>query len=61
VPVLTIWGEEDGVSPLENGRILEQEVASCRLVVISGAPHPCYLDNAPQFHSELHDFLTGLP
>ena len=60
VPVLAIWGEEDAVSPLANGRILEQEVDNCRLVVINSAPHPCYLDNAPQFHRELHEFLTEL-
>ena len=38
----------------------EQEVENCRLVVIEGAPHPCYLDNVALFHLELGEFLMGL-
>ena len=59
-PVLAIWGGEDSISPLENGHILEREIENCRLVVIEGAPHPCYLDHSERFHTEICDFLKGL-
>ncbi|MEN8142471.1 MAG: alpha/beta hydrolase [Thermodesulfobacteriota bacterium] len=60
VPVLAIWGGEDAISPLQNGHILAQEIDGCRLLVIDGAPHPCYLDHSERFHSEIHAFLSGL-
>ncbi len=60
VPVLAIWGGEDAISPLENGMTLERKVSGCRLVVIDGAPHPCYLDHSDKFHAEINDFLNGL-
>jgi len=60
VPVLAVWGSEDSISPLENGKVLQREIEMCRLVVIAGAPHPCYLDNAERFHQEVADFLYSL-
>ena len=58
IPVLAIWGEMDTISPLENGRILQEEISGCRLVIIDGAPHPCYLDNADIFHLEVNNFVN---
>lgn len=60
VPCLIVWGGEDAVSPLENGRILEQEINGSKLVVVDGAPHPCYLDQPDIWHRELVAFLEGI-
>jgi len=60
VPVLVLWGGDDAISPLENGHLLERELADCRLVIIENAPHPCYLDHASRFHRELENFLQEL-
>ena len=60
IPVLGIWGELDTISPLANGYLFQERIPECRLVVIDGAPHPCYLDNADRFHCEVEEFLRGL-
>ncbi|MBU0481735.1 MAG: alpha/beta fold hydrolase [Proteobacteria bacterium] len=60
IPVLAIWGGEDSVSPLEYGQVLEREIPGSRLKVISGAPHPCYLEHGDVFHEEVLDFLKNL-
>lgn len=61
VPLLAVWGGNDTVSPPANGRLLAAEVPNCRLLEISGAPHPCYLDHAPLFNREVAAFVAGLP
>lgn len=57
IPCLIIWGGEDAISPIENGQILNQSIKKSKLVVIDGAPHPCYLENADLWHKELLNFL----
>ena len=39
VPTLLIWGEEDRVVPVENGRKLADELPRAKLVTISGVGH----------------------
>lgn len=39
VPTLAIWGEDDHIQPVENGRALLTMQPSARLVVIPGAGH----------------------
>lgn len=60
IPVLAIWGGEDAISPLENAHLLESEIDGCRLEIIDGAPHPCYLEHAERFHAMIDNFLGGL-
>ncbi len=61
VPVLAVWGEADRIAPPEHGRLLAREIPDCRLLVIPGAPHPCYLEHAPFFHREILAFIEALP
>ena len=58
LPCLAVWGGEDTISPLTNGRLIQQEVKSAELVIIPGAPHPCYLDQPNEWHRILLRFLT---
>ncbi len=58
-PVLAVWGEKDTISPPENGRILLDEVPTCRLEVYPGASHPCYLDQPERWHGHLREFLAA--
>ncbi|MDW7772549.1 MAG: alpha/beta hydrolase [Desulfobulbaceae bacterium] len=60
VPTLLVWGGEDRISPLENCELLHASIPGARKIVIEGAPHPCYLDNADIWHSELIRFLNTL-
>lgn len=58
LPCLAIWGGEDSISQLANGRLIQQEIKGAKLVVIPGAPHPCYLDQPDEWHRILLGFLT---
>jgi abhydrolase domain-containing protein 14 len=58
LPCLAVWGGEDSISPLANGRLSQQEVKDARLEIIAGAPHPCYLDQPGEWHRILLGFLT---
>ena len=58
LPCLAVWGGKDTISPLANGHLLKQEIKDAELAVISGAPHPCYLDQPDEWHRILFKFLT---
>ncbi|MFW6323868.1 MAG: alpha/beta fold hydrolase [Desulfovibrionales bacterium] len=57
IPVLLLWGSEDEVVPVENGRMLDRIIPDSRLVVFQGAHHPCYMERPDTFHNELTDYL----
>ncbi len=56
LPLLAIWGENDEVVPLEDGRRLTEALPNSRLVVLEGAGHPSYLDRPDEFHAALIAF-----
>ena len=58
LPTLIVWGSEDAISPLSNGHLLDKEIEDSRLVLVQGAPHPCYLDQPDIWHWELTNFLA---
>ena len=58
LPCLAVWGGEDAISPLANGHLLQQGLKDAELVVIPGAPHPCYIDQPDEWHRILLGFLT---
>lgn len=59
VPTLVVWGSEDAISPLASGHILDSLIPDSNLVLVQGAPHPCYLDQPDIWHWELISFLKG--
>jgi pimeloyl-ACP methyl ester carboxylesterase len=59
VPTLIVWGSEDAISPLKNGHTLDRLIPDSELVLVQGAPHPCYLDQPDIWHWELTRFLKG--
>jgi len=60
LPTLLVWGSEDTVSPVDDARFLNREIPDSRLVILEGAPHPCYLEKPEQWHSELLTFLQQI-
>ncbi len=58
VPTLILWGSEDAISPLTNGHLLAGLIPDASLVLMQGAPHPCYLDQPDIWHWELTSFLA---
>lgn len=59
-PVLAIWGENDHVVPLSEQDLLVESVPNARKVVVQGAGHALYMDDADAFHAALVEFLGGL-
>ena len=59
-PVLAIWGENDHVVPLSEQDLLVESVPNARKVVVQGAGHALYMDDADAFHDALVEFLGGL-
>jgi pimeloyl-ACP methyl ester carboxylesterase len=56
VPTLVVWGEQDQINKVENGRLLAAAQPSARLVIVPGAGHNVQQDN-PQ---ALLDALAAL-
>jgi abhydrolase domain-containing protein 14 len=61
VPVLAIWGEKDTVVPRAVQNTLVENAPYARKVVIPGAGHAPYMQDADTFHAELLKFLKELP
>ena len=60
LPVLIVWGGEDQISPLANSDTLLENISGAKRLIIEGAPHPCYLDQADRWHTAVLDFLASL-
>lgn len=58
VPTLVVWGSEDAISPLANAHLLAEQIPAANLVLVQGAPHPCYLDQPDIWHWEVTSFLA---
>jgi pimeloyl-ACP methyl ester carboxylesterase len=60
LPTLVVWGERDEVVPVAIAKELHGWVKNSRLVILSGARHPCYLDRPDEFHAALIDFVKSV-
>ena len=58
VPVLLIWGNRDGVIPVDHGRLAHAAMASSRLSVFEGSGHFPHHSDPERFISELRTFET---
>ena len=60
VPTLVVWGEEDGIVPLADGRRLAQEVPGAKLVTYPRTGHIPQEEARERFASDLIDFVAGV-
>ncbi|HSU16400.1 alpha/beta hydrolase [Longimicrobium sp.] len=58
-PTLILWGEKDGLVPLEAARELRAGIAGSRLLVIPNAYHNVMVDRPDEFNAALLSFLDG--
>jgi pimeloyl-ACP methyl ester carboxylesterase len=56
-PTLVIAGEEDRVVPPENSRRIASRIPGAKLVLLPGAPHRLFAENAEAFNGEVLSFL----
>ena len=57
IPCFIVWGSEDDVSPVSNAYLLHKEIRGSELLIMEGAPHPCYLKQPELWNEKLGDFL----
>jgi pimeloyl-ACP methyl ester carboxylesterase len=58
VPTLLVWGADDTDTPLADGRLMEQLIPDAGLVVLEGAGHYSYIDQAPRFVRIVSHFIA---
>ncbi len=60
VPTLIIWGEQDRLFPHAMAAKLSAGFKTAKVVILSGAQHPAYLDQPHLFHKALLNYLAKL-
>ena len=58
MPIDIIWGSEDTVTPLWQGKDLQQLILGSNLHIIKGVGHMPYLENVTEFNSVLLQILN---
>lgn len=56
---LLVFGEEDTITPVDDGRIMEKYIRDSGLVIIPRAGHFSYLDNPNYVYLVLDSFIVG--
>ena len=59
IPTLLVWGENDGVAPMDLAKEIHGLIRGSELFVIENGSHACYLDNPSAFNGKLVDFLNN--
>ena len=57
VPTLLLWGENDEDTPINDGKIMEQNIKDSALITIQDAGHFSYLDSSNQCMEIIKSFL----
>ena len=60
VPTLGLWGSEDNVVPIQEGKRLVSLIPGARLVEIEGGGHAVYKTNPTEFHAAFLEFVEAL-
>jgi pimeloyl-ACP methyl ester carboxylesterase len=60
VPALILWGQRDQLFPPAMAKTLAAGFKTAKVVILSGAQHPAYLDQPELFHKALLSFLAEL-
>jgi pimeloyl-ACP methyl ester carboxylesterase len=58
VPTLLVWGADDTDTPVADGRLMELLIPDAGLVVLEGAGHYSYIDQAPRFARIVTHFIA---
>ncbi len=58
VPALLVWGADDTDTPVADGRMMEKLIPDAGLVVLEGAGHYSYIDQAASFARIVTHFIA---
>ena len=59
MPTLIVWGERDGVLPVDHGQAAHEAIPGSRLEIFPGAGHFPHRDDPMRFIDVLSDFLAS--
>jgi len=59
VPVLIIWGKQDGLLPLSDGERFKKEITGARLIVFDQCGHAPMVEQAAKFNDEVIKFISA--
>lgn len=59
MPVLLVWGDHDGIIPVEHGYRAHEAIPGSRLSIVEGAGHFPHHADPDRFVSELLEFVHG--
>lgn len=57
VPTLIIWGQNDGVTPLSDGRKINKRILGSELAIIPGAKHSPQFTNTQEVFQKVFSFI----
>ena len=57
-PTLLVWGARDALTPVRDGRVMEELMPDARLVVLEDAAHNPMADRPDRFNREVLSFLA---
>ncbi len=58
-PTLVIWGEDDAVTPLSEGKIIAENIPGAKLAIIKNAGHFLFLEKPNEFTNLIKEFTTS--
>ena len=59
VPTLIVWGDRDGVIPVQHGIDAHEQIDNSQLVILEGVGHFPHVEAADRFTAALVDFLAS--
>jgi pimeloyl-ACP methyl ester carboxylesterase len=59
VPTLIVWGDRDGVIPVQHGIDAHEKIDNSQLVILDGVGHFPHVEAADRFTAALVDFLAS--
>ncbi len=57
LPTLILWGDADGITPIEDAYTMEREIPNAKLVILKGGSHYLPRRNARELASHIKSFL----
>jgi pimeloyl-ACP methyl ester carboxylesterase len=57
IPTLIVWGENDSVTPIYFGRLMNKLIPKSKLIIFSNAGHFPFIDNPNKFIEALTEFI----
>ena len=58
IPTVVLWGSDDKITPLRDGKFIAREIPSAKLEIIPGSGHNIYVDKPEELKQAMKDILS---